>query len=157
MPIRLDLRPFYRTPQWKAARLRVLERAGGRFDPETGRYLGGAKCEQCRKPDRTRVWVYATEDALGRRVQYWAAPGSSRWRDSWGARLVKWLWPAPGLPRPIWVVITVAHKNQTPGDDRPENLAALCQYCHLHWDRTANRDTRRARKDAARALLEAAR
>lgn len=42
--------------------------------------------------------------------------------------------------RPHWktkskVVLTVAHLNHTPGDDRLENLAALCQRCHLNLDR----------------------
>jgi hypothetical protein len=50
MPIRPDLRWFYRRPAWKAARLRVLARAGGRFTL-LGEYLGGAKCEECGRED----------------------------------------------------------------------------------------------------------
>lgn len=36
---------------------------------------------------------------------------------------------------PIKVVLTVAHLNHQAGDDRPENLLALCQRCHLRLDR----------------------
>ncbi len=52
------------------------------------------------------------------------------------------VWP----PKPILIVLTVAHlgvpyPDGTPGDKhdksdcRPENLAALCQRCHLNFDR----------------------
>ena len=33
------------------------------------------------------------------------------------------------------VVLTTAHLNHDPSDNRPENLAVLCQRCHLGWDR----------------------
>lgn len=33
------------------------------------------------------------------------------------------------------VVLTVAHLNHTPEDCRDENLRAMCQGCHLHYDR----------------------
>lgn len=57
------------------------------------------------------------------------------------------IWPEPGTHatcgdgarrarlRIIRVVITVAHLNHTPEDCRDENLAALCQRCHLNYDR----------------------
>lgn len=32
------------------------------------------------------------------------------------------------------VVLTVAHLNHTPEDCRDENLRAMCQGCHLHYD-----------------------
>jgi len=34
----------------------------------------------------------------------------------------------------IKVVLTCAHLNHTPEDNRRENLAALCQACHLAYD-----------------------
>jgi hypothetical protein len=52
MPIRPDLRPFYRGPAWRAARRRILERAGGvfRIGPRGGAYyVGGARCRDCRR------------------------------------------------------------------------------------------------------------
>jgi hypothetical protein len=66
------------------------------------------------------------------------------------------------------VVLTVAHlgvphPDGRPGDKhdksdcRPENLAALCQRCHLNFDRTdhlaraaATRERKRRERDAAR-------
>lgn len=63
-------------------------------------------------------------------------------------------------PHPVTgskVVLTVAHFNHTPGDNRPENLIALCQRCHLALDReqhTQNaKQTRLDKKDASRPLL----
>lgn len=47
-----------------------------------------------------------------------------------GARL-KEEW---GVSRPIRVVLTVAHINQDPTDNRPENLLHLCQRCHNRID-----------------------
>lgn len=41
------------------------------------------------------------------------------------------------------IVLTVAHLNHDRTDNRPENLAALCQRCHLLHDREQHRETRR--------------
>jgi hypothetical protein len=44
-----------------------------------------------------------------------------------------------GLPHPMTgskVVLTVAHMNHSPEDNRPENLRAYCQKCHLVYDAT---------------------
>lgn len=58
-----------------------------------------------------------------------------------------------GKPNPITdriVILTVAHLNHTPADCRPENLRAMCQRCHLSYDRERHqanaRRTRRARR-----------
>ena len=55
------------------------------------------------------------------------------------------------------VVLSAAHLNHTPGDNRATNLKALCQRCHLQHDRADNlrraRLTRCTRKDARRPLL----
>ena len=40
------------------------------------------------------------------------------------------------------IVLTVAHLNHDRTDNRPENLAALCQRCHLLHDREQHRVTR---------------
>ena len=56
-------------------------------------------------------------------------------------------------PARVRVVLTIAHFNHTPGDDRDENLKALCQWCHLAHDRDQHRATRRHTKDARRPLL----
>ncbi len=124
MPIRRELRPFYRSLEWRAIRARVLARAGG-------------VCEWCGKPDRKHVWV--------------ALDGSGQW------------WPRgqkpegpPEMFRYIQVVLTVAHLNHDWRDNRDENLAALCQRCHLAHDRQfhlANARRTRAQK-AGQAWLD---
>jgi hypothetical protein len=57
------------------------------------------------------------------------------------------------------VVLTVAHLNHTPEDCRDENLKAMCQGCHLHYDRdhhaeTRSRVTHEAHADAGQVILD---
>ena len=40
------------------------------------------------------------------------------------------------------VVLTTAHLNHTPEDCDPANLKAMCQGCHLHYDRDHHARTR---------------
>ena len=47
------------------------------------------------------------------------------------------------------VVLTTAHLNHTPEDVDPTNLRAMCQGCHLHYDRDHHAETRAATKAAA--------
>jgi len=50
-----------------------------------------------------------------------------------------------GEPHPVTesrVVLTVAHLNHTPEDVRDENLAAMCQSCHLAYDGPHHAETR---------------
>lgn len=42
------------------------------------------------------------------------------------------------------VVLTVAHLDHTPENCAPENLRAMCQGCHLHYDRDHHAETRAA-------------
>lgn len=39
------------------------------------------------------------------------------------------------------VVLTTAHLNHTPEDCREENLKAMCQGCHLHYDKEHHAET----------------
>lgn len=57
-----------------------------------------------------------------------------------------------GLPHPVTgsrVVLTVAHLDHEPEHSEPENLRAMCQRCHLRYDRALHAQTaymtRRAR------------
>ncbi|MFI2426543.1 hypothetical protein ACH5A7_21010 [Streptomyces sp. NPDC018955] len=50
------------------------------------------------------------------------------------------------------VVLTVAHLDHTPENCDPANLRAMCQGCHLHYDRDHHRETAAATR---RAALEA--
>lgn len=53
----------------------------------------------------------------------------------------------------VIIRLQVAHANNLPGDDQPENLLALCARCHLLRDRGVHKQTRQAHKDAARPLI----
>lgn len=90
-----------------------------------------------------------------------------RERDEWQC---KWCQAKNGQPHPVTgnrVILTVAHlgapkSDGTPGDKRdkmdcrPENLAALCQRCHLNFDQDEHRQNaakmRRQRKIKAGQL-----
>jgi hypothetical protein len=142
VPIRPDLRKFYRGPVWRAIRARILVRAGARF--ADGKHLGGAHCEQCHVPDRSLV-------ARGPFGTWSMGDG---WHNNQG-QLMRWTDPFRlSHIREVKIVVTTAHLNHDPEDNRDENLKALCQYCHLTWDRTHHKETRSTRKDAARPLLE---
>lgn len=148
MPIRPDLRHFYRGPEWQAKRRRILERAGGRFDAK-GRYRGGATCEQCHKPHLHVVFYWSWRDGADLLV-VWVDEKSGALRDVNGA---SYAGPLKGLPRKVYVVLNVAHVNHVAGDDRDDNLKALCCWCHFNWDRLHHKETRCQRKDAGRPLL----
>lgn len=137
MPIRREFRHHYRGAAWRAVRTRILARADD-------------KCEACRVPNcahilRVSGWWLDEHKALWFNGAFVSQEGVTFGAvDIDSARLVK-------------IVLTIAHLNHTPGDDRDHNLKALCQWCHLHHDAIQHavnaRATRRVRKDAARPLL----
>jgi hypothetical protein len=45
------------------------------------------------------------------------------------------------------VVLTTAHLDHTPENMHPANLRALCQGCHLHYDRDHHAATRKATRE----------
>ena len=49
------------------------------------------------------------------------------------------------------VVLTTAHLDHTPENCHPANLRAMCQGCHLHYDKPHHAETRRATRTAKRA------
>jgi hypothetical protein len=71
------------------------------------------------------------------------------WRDGqfWSLRRFK-------AGHRVRIVLTVAHLNHVPGDNRSENLKALCQWCHLNHDKEHHAESRATRKDADRPLLQ---
>ena len=140
MPIRPEFREFYGREWRTVVRPAILRRAG-------------YKCEQCQKPNHAHVWVWS-----GPSGQYWTrVKGDGQlWHycalggGTGNFRLIRDQW---NQARQIRVVLTIAHLNHTPGDDRPENLMALCQWCHLNYDKVHHRETRATRKDRSRELL----
>jgi hypothetical protein len=135
MPIRPELRHFYRGPAWRATRARILARAGN-------------CCERCKLPNGIVVvragdysikaddgTLYGPKGDTGARVRGSEMPGGNEVRIQLG----------------------IAHLNHVAGDDRDENLAALCRRCHLRNDAKKHAEdaklTRKVHKDAARPLL----
>jgi hypothetical protein len=57
-------------------------------------------------------------------------------------------------PKPIVIVLTVAHLNHDPADCRPENLKALCQRHHLALDADHHRANAQATRRARAGTLE---
>jgi hypothetical protein len=85
----------------------------------------------------------------------WWDEDAGVWRDG-RARRLRYL-PAPaelalkqpgfdGIGAPMMrvtrVVLATAHLNHDPGDNRPRNLAALCQRCHMIHDAAEHRRRR---------------
>jgi hypothetical protein len=66
-------------------------------------------------------------------------PGRSRGRPDRCAALNGHPHPATGSK----VVLTVAHLDHTPENCHPANLRAMCQGCHLRYDRDHHAETRR--------------
>ena len=134
MPIKPEFRKFYGVEWRKVTRPWILTRAKNR-------------CERCGAPNRK---------VLARAGGCWKLVGQKQpWHNEHGETLV-------GVPltrgafRLVEIVLTIAHLNHTPGDDRDENLEALCQFCHLTNDLGKHKETRAARKDLARPLLQGA-
>jgi len=51
---------------------------------------------------------------------------------------------------PVKIILTVAHLNHNVNDNRPENLKALCQRCHLRWDAELHRKNAAKTRDRKR-------
>jgi len=137
MPIARELRHFYGREWRLVTRPRILERAGDR-------------CEQCGAPDRQFVlrgplgtWF----DTFPMRPSFW------RTHLGWKVHVLELDRMRVDSIRRVYIVLAVAHLNHIPGDDRDENLKALCQWCHLNYDCQAHRATRATRKDNSRPLL----
>jgi hypothetical protein len=153
MPIAPELRRFY-GPTWRnEIRPRILARAVN-------------ACECCGKPNACYVWTLPGGIWFDDSWNRWRAPGSElvdlrppRDRGVFVIgppmkEILNCKYPGSNF---VLVVITIAHVNQISGDDRDENLAALCQWCHLSHDRMQHarnaRTTRCKRKDHSRPLL----
>lgn len=106
------------------------------------------RCEHCGRP-HGRAIVH-----LGNGV--WWHDEAARWRDGQGRGVGRLRSPAemiraqPGLTgiapplsfRRTRVILASAHLNHNPGDNRPHNLAALCQACHMRHDARKHRRRR---------------
>jgi hypothetical protein len=144
MPIRPSQRWFYPIDWRELSQVIRFSRARGR-------------CEHCRRPHLQLVIV--GPDGL------WWDEARQSWRDHRGRRsralsspirlaaLQPVLAGIAALPLPsTYVVLATAHLDQNPGNNADNNLAALCQRCHLTHDRAAHRRQRWMTLFYARAL-----
>jgi hypothetical protein len=115
MPIRPELRPLY-PPHWRELSRHVrFERAEGR-------------CQRCGRPHLALLRCLPD----GR----WFDEQAATWRDRRG-RPARW----PDLMetarfRVTRVVLAAAHLDSDPTNNRPKNLRAFCQRCHMLHDRS---------------------
>ncbi|HMV87629.1 MAG TPA: hypothetical protein PLD20_05715 [Blastocatellia bacterium] len=126
MPINPELKHLY-PPDWKAISRRIrFERAGGR-------------CERCGVPNgalraANGEWWFSEDvmDAEGEPVM-----------DVAEAEEIL------DVGKLSLIVLTTAHLNHDPTDNREENLAALCQKCHLAHDLKHHLQSRRRNREKA--------
>lgn len=132
MPIRRELKGFYPIDWKELSRVVRFERAGGR-------------CEACGRPHGRDVWHLGD----GR----WFDTDAGKWRDGQG-RAVDWIdyRDYRGELRQTRIVLAAAHLNHDPTDNRPRNLKALCQRCHMLHDKKEHRRQRRLTYRRRRAL-----
>jgi 5-methylcytosine-specific restriction endonuclease McrA len=115
-------------PDWKQIRQRILERDGHR-------------CKHC------GVENYA----VGARTV------DGEWMDE---RSINNLNSSEGealfghFPKIIKIVLTIAHLNHDPTDNRDENLSALCQKCHLNHDKDQHKENARKTRNKKKGLQE---
>ncbi|WP_407529646.1 hypothetical protein [Methylobacterium oryzisoli] len=122
MPIRREHRGFYPIDWPQLSAVIRFRRAGGR-------------CEGCGRPHLQRIVCLSD----GR---WWDAE-AGMWRSGRGRPLRRS--PAVDLlaeVRTTRVVLAAAHRNHDTSDNADENLAALCQRCHMLHDRREHRRRR---------------
>jgi hypothetical protein len=123
MPIRPEYRWLYPIDWPQLSALIRFERAKG-------------QCEECRRPHGRMICHLGD----GR----WWDPESATWRDGAGRR-IRGALEVEDLTvqvRTTRVVLAAAHRDHDPTNNRPRNLVALCQRCHLLHDREEHRRRR---------------
>jgi hypothetical protein len=143
MPIRPDLRVHYRTPEYQAARERVVHRAQGR-------------CEHCMRPKDKVVPMISGKDVGGELFMFWR--NSSGWvnRRGWPAKreeLMVLAEVASWRRYESKTQLQLAHLDNNPANQADENLAYICGWCHLVHDIESHHQTRAKRKDDQKPLL----
>lgn len=106
MPIKPENRARY-PKNWKEIRAQILERAQH-------------KCEFCGIENYKYRWTDRGVEHVGSEEDY-----CDFYNRSDGE-----MWP-----KATRIVLTIAHLDHTPENNAPENLRALCQRCHLRYDK----------------------
>lgn len=122
---------------WTEIRAAILERAED-------------KCERCGLPnyavyrwDEDGKWECAAGSLYYDDFQY--AVSYAEAREACDA-VNEW---EEGAPYKV-CVLTISHQNHATGDNRPENLRALCQRCHNRDDGEYRAENRRRKREAAK-------
>ena len=76
-------------------------------------------------------------------ISYCIRADRARWRCEWCGALHKYPHPVTGSR----VILTVAHLDHQPENNKPDNLAALCQRCHNRYDAPHRRASLKRRRD----------
>jgi hypothetical protein len=118
MPIRRELRHFYPIDWPQLSALIRFGRAKGR-------------CERCGRPHGRTVHHLGD----GR----WWDEAAGTWRDGRGREIEPPAFAEYKRLRRTRVVLAAAHLDHDPGNNRPRNVRALCQRCHLLHDRPHHR------------------
>jgi hypothetical protein len=118
MPIRRELRHFYPIDWPQLSALIRFGRAKGR-------------CERCGRPHGRTVHHLGD----GR----WFDAEAEIWRDGRGREIEPPAYAEYRRLRRTRVVLAAAHLDHDPGNNRPRNVRALCQRCHLMHDRPHHR------------------
>lgn len=125
MPIRAEMRDKY-PDNWKEIRQGILEEAG-------------YKCEECGIPDHAVGYRDAEGNFIPAAGNYYIELDCAREMvkhyNEWCSDGEKW----------IVIILTVAHLDHNPENNKRENLALLCQQCHNRHDAKTRHRNRRAR------------
>lgn len=168
MPIRPENRGRY-PAQWKAISLAARERAGWRCQHSGCRArqyaVGHWELRDVPRPPGTRLldplpkhlrrseWIFVPThgngpcDAAGQGLSW---PCLHRWTYAEARQFAADSWSEfEDAPKPVVIVLTVAHLDHQPENCDPSNLRALCQRHHLAYDQQHHLQsawsTRRAR------------
>jgi hypothetical protein len=129
MPIRPENRDRY-PPDWKQISRRIRhERAENRCEC-TGQCGDEHDGGRCSAPNGEMIW---------------RAKKGPEWTASARPNIAGWI--ENFKYQPTKIVLTVAHLDHTPENCDDENLVAMCQYCHNHYDADHRRETRRRTRD----------
>lgn len=164
MPIKPENRARY-PKDWATISLAVKERAQYRCEhhDDAGRckarqYAVGHWERRRNIVTRSERWLWveacgnAEHDCAGGGLRW---PSGDRWTFAEARQFAAESFEAnPDAPKPLVIVLTVAHLNHQPEDCRPENLAALCQRHHLALDHDHHRANAQATRRAKAGTLE---
>lgn len=117
------------SPDWPAISRRIRARAG-------------QKCERCRAPNGQRIARSGGASAATYMLEDGEVFDANNGRSLGRARGSEF--DAKSF---VTIVITVAHLDQDTRNDADDNLAALCQRCHLNHDRAHNLAKARATRE----------